>query len=1211
MSARARRPALRFLGRLTLALLAVAVTCHPASAQIINATWTGTSSNWNDASIWSSSPFFPNNGVPTGTEYNVQLQGGGMISLNVPITIDHLGLTSGTIGATGGTANSLTMTTGLNWTGGTIVGTINAITSGLTLPGGPQVPVLDMATLTLTGSSFWSGGNFLMQNGATLVNSAGGGILTATGNGTINLGQGTATFNNFGQFVKTAATGTTTIAVPVTNTGTMTAQSGTLQFNSSLTNSGTLLASGGSIQVTGSLNNLSASGILTGGTYQVQANSTLALPATSIITTIEPNTTVELDGANSSIPALASLNTVNGTLNLGAGATLTLNNPTKVGGTLNVAAGATLNGMQPLSVASTATLAVQGTINTPVTTAGILSGNAHFGGNVTVLPSGRISPGNSAGTITIGGNMTFNGSYDWDLVANSNLQPGTAFDTVTVTGTTSLDPPAVNAKIGSGVDFTNAFWSTPQQWPILTSGGGFSANSVLPALGQDTTGFQASHPAGQFSLVMQPNALVLMWDPGQSVQQFTWNGAADSNWSNSGNWNTGTVPVSAIGTQLIFGATANAVMTNDVANPFILNSMTFNAGSPAYTLNGNGLDFRTNGAFPAQIVSNSANSVTITAPVSLTNNLMVSGTGGLTLSGGISGSGSLTLTGPGTLTLAGGNTYSGGTIISGGTLTLASDSALGTGPLTLGASGTLSYTATTASNRAMNVGGGTLAVAAGATVTLNGVLSGAGSLTKAGTGTLTLTAANNYSGGTMINSGTVAVNGDAALGSGPVTFGANGTLSYTGSTSTARMFNLGSSGTLAVAAGQTLTLNGNSVTGGYLNGPGTIATSAANGATLDGVTTRPSVTLASNSGADTYINVTNGGAFNIAANINPNAPVTLNGFTNQGSGSITVGGGSQVNAADFQSYGTLTLSFGSPGIPTQLTNTGTSPLFFNGGSRTFISIPSHAGQFDAGIDLFGKSAVVAGGLFVNNGYVVDSGPTGTKTVIADFGSLVKGAGFYQNSVQTINGGKFQSGNSPGTSSFGTFTFGPGGVTNYQWQINDPGPSPTFPSAPGIAGGTSSVTGSPDFGWSLIKAIKVGPSPGNFTWTATAASPLTVILQTLTGQTTVGNDVLGPMQNFDNSHAYSLQFVTWAGNYTGPTDSATLNSETIFDQSSGPFANTIPPGATFGWTVKFNSGTSGPGELDLTYTPVVPEPGALSLTGLAGLAAGWVIRRRRT
>jgi hypothetical protein len=193
------------------------------------------------------------------------------------------------------------------------------------------------------------------------------------------------------------------------------------------------------------------------------------------------------------------------------------------------------------------------------------------------------------------------------------------------------------------------------------------------------------------------------------------------------------------------------------------------------------------------------------------------------------------------------------------------------------------------------------------------------------------------------------------------------------------------------------------------------------------------------------------------------------------------------------------------------------------------------------------------------------------------------------------------------SPFTSFTFGPGGVTNYNWQIDDPGPSPTFPTAPGIAGGTSSTPGQPDYGWSLILAIKIGPGPGKFQWTATAASPLTVILQTLTGQTTVGNNVLGPMQNFDSLENYTWQFVTWDGNYTGPTDSATLNSETIFDLSSGPFANSLPSTAKFGWSLKFNSGTSGPGELDLTYSPV-PEPGTFALLAAGLLAANAVHRR---
>ena len=159
----------------------------------------------------------------------------------------------------------------------------------------------------------------------------------------------------------------------------------------------------------------------------------------------------------------------------------------------------------------------------------------------------------------------------------------------------------------------------------------------------------------------------------------------------------------------------------------------------------------------------------------------------------------------------------------------------------------------------------------------------------------------------------------------------------------------------------------------------------------------------------------------------------FDGFSNQGSGSITVGAVSQVNASDFQTYGTLTINPATVtenfSQTTKVTNVGTAPLYFNGGSRTFVGTPSDGGvpdqlarrtlrgtpTFVAGIDLNGKNAVVAGGLFVNNGYVEDSsnGFAGTATIVADFGSLVKGAGFFQNTVLTQNGGKFQAGNSPG------------------------------------------------------------------------------------------------------------------------------------------------------------------------------------------------------
>jgi hypothetical protein len=336
------------------------------------------------------------------------------------------------------------------------------------------------------------------------------------------------------------------------------------------------------------------------------------------------------------------------------------------------------------------------------------------------------------------------------------------------------------------------------------------------------------------------------------------------------------------------------------------------------------------------------------------------------------------------------------------------------------------------------------------------------------------------------------------------------------------------------------------------------------------------------------------------------------GFANQGSGSVTLGATGSPGVADFQTYGTMTIS---PATVTQaysqttlMTNAGTTPLAFNGGSRTFVGTPATAvfppgpqqGQptFVAGIDLNGKSAVVAGGLFVNNGYVEDSsnGFAGTATIVADFGSLVKGAGFFQNSVVTQNGGKFQAGNSPGVASFGKFVLGAGGVSSYVFTIDD---------ATGAAGPSPDAAGHVS-GWGLVKAISqiigAATTPGDFTWTATPADKLLVSLQTLVNTTTVGNDVPGLMDHFDPTQSYSWRAVQWSGTYAGPTDEATLDAATSFDTTG--FQNR--QAGTFGWS--FDADGHG---LSLVYTPsAVPEPGTFGLVAAAGAWLGLRGRRSR-
>ena len=111
--------------------------------------------------------------------------------------------------------------------------------------------------------------------------------------------------------------------------------------------------------------------------------------------------------------------------------------------------------------------------------------------------------------------------------------------------------------------------------------------------------------------------------------------------------------------------------------------------------------------------------------------------------------------------------------------------------------------------------------------------------------------------------------------------------------------------------------------------------------------------------------------------------------------------------------------------------------------------------------------------------------------------------------------------------------------------------------------------------------------------------MTVAIDTLLNPTTVGNDVAGPMADFNPYAAYSWPAATWAGTYAGPATAAALDASTTFD--TGGFVN--PVSGTFGWDLNPTDQT-----LSLTYTPsAVPEPGTFVLTA-AGLA--WVIGRRR-
>ena len=311
---------------------------------------------------------------------------------------------------------------------------------------------------------------------------------------------------------------------------------------------------------------------------------------------------------------------------------------------------------------------------------------------------------------------------------------------------------------------------------------------------------------------------------------FTWVNSAGGNWSAPANWtNEESIVVApqAGGRAtytLNFNTAGTYTATHNLNAGFLLNRLSF--GGSAVTLAGNSLAFTANGATLPQINQNSASGITISAPLSLSTNLTLggSGSGSVTISGGISSTGSLTKTNSGTLTLSGASTYSGGTTINSGSVALGSsaNNLLGTGPVivnspaTLNLNGNNNLTNAFTLNGALVVNGNSFSANLNGPVTLTGTstldlgttgnmsiggnVSGAGGLTKVGTGAgpLILGGANSFADAVAVQAGTLSVaslnrvsggtptsnlgaptnttNGTISLGSAATT----GTLRYTG-----------------------------------------------------------------------------------------------------------------------------------------------------------------------------------------------------------------------------------------------------------------------------------------------------------------------------------------------------------------------------------------------------------------------------------------------
>jgi autotransporter-associated beta strand protein len=201
----------------------------------------------------------------------------------------------------------------------------------------------------------------------------------------------------------------------------------------------------------------------------------------------------------------------NGTIANGASRTVALRkigNGTQIlNGANNYSGGTTIDGgTLVLNGANSGAGAMQ------INNSGRLAGSGSISAAVTVAAGGSISPGNGAGTLTLGGglNVNWSGVCVWELAANSTNNPGTDFDQIVLPGgaLTLDDGSRLSLRfVGTATapDATNAFWQSARTWRIVSLSGGSN-----PGYSCFWTIDNGSCAAGNFSTALDASGGIML-----------------------------------------------------------------------------------------------------------------------------------------------------------------------------------------------------------------------------------------------------------------------------------------------------------------------------------------------------------------------------------------------------------------------------------------------------------------------------------------------------------------------------------------------------------------------------------------------------------------------------------------------------------------------------------------------------------------------------
>ena len=552
----------------------------------------------------------------------------------------------------------------------------------------------------------------------------------------------------------------------------------------------------------------------------------------------------------------------------------------------------------------------------------------------------------------------------------------------------------------------------------------------------------------------------------------------------------------------------------------------------------------------------------------------------------------------------------------------------------------------------LTVGQGSITTDTG-TTTINSVLEGTAGLIKSGTGALVLTGANTVAGAVSITGGTLQIGSDGALGNAANDIANNGTLKTTSNIALGAGRDITGSGTLDIADGTTLTVNGVTSTSGLtLANTGTLAfnNAASNPGNLTTTYTSGTARVTGNlnlGATDKIVNVAGGGALEVAGTVSLTSG-TGTELTKEGAGTLILSGsgssisrvqigrtgatptaGGTLRVADSASLGAQEMYFnygtleaannlstsvgvslgGRNGAETVIGGSGGSAdVTFNGAAR-FYGATGTSGEFALKVN---NNTTLAGGISASTGSRtgLTLGGTGTLKITGNsstFTDTITTADTVKLVVNNTLGAGVNVGSGSllgGSGVIGALTVSTGGTLT---PGNSPGlltaTSATFQSGSNLNWEIFNAVGTAGVDWDLLSVT------GNLNVAALSSGSMNLVLKSLSALP----DTVGALAGFNSNDTFYSWTFARAATITGSTGALTSGQDvtSLFSVNDTYFNLGTAP--TSGWKVMTGTETVSGTTYQTLNLLAVPEPSAQSLFafGMVALVAVRSLRRKQS